>query len=124
MVKYSINLFGNNMDCELHVEQEQVVIKFSKDQQKELKSYLYRTLDRYAGIAAGTLGLEEMLQKAVEIEKSLGGKMTEPTVKLPYEFMPETKEKLIEAAALQGVSATQLLIRIINDKYETEFGLK
>ncbi|ETT31338.1 hypothetical protein C162_32326, partial [Paenibacillus sp. FSL R7-269] len=41
---------------------------------------------------------------------------------LPYEFQPEIKEKLIEAAALQEISATQLLIRIIENKYQEIIG--
>ncbi|OMF26544.1 hypothetical protein BK134_22015, partial [Paenibacillus peoriae] len=61
---------------------------------------------------------ELMISKAIQVEKSMGGRMSEPKLKLPYEFAPEVKEKLIECADLQDTSATQLLIRLIDQKYQ------
>ncbi|MNJ79393.1 hypothetical protein D3C77_773980 [compost metagenome] len=63
--------------------------------------------------------MQELVQSAIETEKSLNGSMSEPKIKLPYEFQPDIKEKLIEAADLQDMSATQLLIRLIEQKYQS-----
>lgn len=118
-MKYKIKLFGNNIDCNLSVEDGSLVIRLPDEEQEKFNSYLSRVLLRY-GASSGEVStsLEEMLYKAIEVEKSIGGHMSEPTVKLPYEFQPEIKEKLIEAAVLQDISATQLLIRIIETKYK------
>ncbi|WP_261808079.1 hypothetical protein [Paenibacillus sp. N3.4] len=60
-----------------------------------------------------------MLEKGIEVEKNIGGNMSEPKIKLPYEVAPEVKEKLIEISAIQGLSATQLLIKLIESKYQS-----
>lgn len=116
-MKYSINLFGSNFDCELKIDSDKLFIEISAENKKALKAYLKRVLLKY-GHAINGDSLEEIVQKAIDIERYLGGKMSEPTVKLPYEFAPETKEKLVESAKLQGISATQLLIKLIEMKYQ------
>jgi hypothetical protein len=118
-VKYNINLFGNNFDCELDIQDDTLTIALNQDNQKALKSYLSRVLLKYTEFNdAEKDSLELMINKAIQVEKSMGGRMSEPKLKLPYEFAPEVKEKLIECADLQDTSATQLLIRLIDQKYQ------
>ncbi|AET59433.1 hypothetical protein HPL003_13410 [Paenibacillus terrae HPL-003] len=118
-MKYNINLFGNNFDCELDIQDDTVTIALNENNQKALKSYLSRVLLKYTEFDdAEKDSLELMIKKAVQVEKSMGGRMSEPKLKLPYEFAPEVKEKLIECADLQDTSATQLLIRLIDQKYQ------
>ncbi|MHB0862668.1 hypothetical protein ACYCS5_15835 [Paenibacillus sp. SEL3] len=117
-MKYNINLFGNNFDCELHVQDNTLSIALDEDNQKALKSYLSRVLQKYTEVnILEKDSLELMVNKAIQVEKNMGGRMSEPKLKLPYEFAPEVKEKLIECADLQETSATQLLIRLIDQKY-------
>ncbi|MEE4580583.1 hypothetical protein ACIFQM_23380 [Paenibacillus sp. NRS-1782] len=118
-MKYNINLFGNNFDCELDIQDDTLTIALNQDNQKALKSYLSRVLLKYTEFNdAEKDSLELMINKAIQVEKSMGGRMSEPKLKLPYEFAPEVKEKLIECADLQDTSATQLLIRLIDQKYQ------
>lgn len=118
-MKYNINLFGNNFDCELDIQDDTLTIALNQDNQKALKSYLSRVLLKYTEFSDGEKdSLELMINKAIQVEKSMGGRMSEPKLKLPYEFAPEVKEKLIECADLQDTSATQLLIRLIDQKYQ------
>ncbi|MET3207398.1 UNVERIFIED_CONTAM: hypothetical protein ABIC26_000332 [Paenibacillus sp. PvR008] len=118
-MKYNINLFGNNFDCELDIQDDTLTIALNQDNQKALKSYLSRVLLKYTEFNDAEKGsLELMINKAIQVEKSMGGRMSEPKLKLPYEFAPEVKEKLIECADLQDTSATQLLIRLIDQKYQ------
>ncbi|MFW9336446.1 hypothetical protein ACN6AX_25065 [Paenibacillus polymyxa] len=118
-MKYNINLFGNNFDCELDIQDDNLTISLNQDNQKALKSYLSRVLLKYTEFNdAEKDSLELMINKAIQVEKSMGGRMSEPKLKLPYEFAPEVKEKLIECADLQDTSATQLLIRLIDQKYQ------
>ncbi|MEE4565882.1 hypothetical protein ABFY57_00845 [Paenibacillus polymyxa] len=118
-MKYNINLFGNNFDCELDIQDDNLTIALNQDNQKALKSYLSRVLLKYTEFSdAEKDSLELMINKAIQVEKNMGGRMSEPKLKLPYEFAPEVKEKLIECADLQDTSATQLLIRLIDQKYQ------
>ncbi|WP_348625384.1 hypothetical protein ABFT51_27755 (plasmid) [Paenibacillus peoriae] len=118
-MKYNINLFGNNFDCELDIQDDNLTISLNQDNQKALKSYLSRVLLKYTESSdAEKDSLELMINKAIQVEKNMGGRMSEPKLKLPYEFAPEVKEKLIECADLQDTSATQLLIRLIDQKYQ------
>ncbi|WP_311081317.1 hypothetical protein [Paenibacillus polymyxa] len=118
-MKYNINLFGNNFDCELDIQDDNLTIALNQENQKALKSYLSRVLLKYTEFNdAEKDSLELMINKAIQVEKSMGGRMSEPKLKLPYEFAPEVKEKLIECADLQDTSATQLLIRLIDQKYQ------
>lgn len=118
-MKYNINLFGNNFDCELQVQNNALTIALDEDNQKALASYLSRVLQKYTEInPTDKNSLEVMVKKAIQVEKNMGGRMSEPKLKLPYEFAPEVKEKLIECADLQDTSATQLLIRLIDQKYQ------
>ncbi|MFW9336439.1 hypothetical protein ACN6AX_25030 [Paenibacillus polymyxa] len=118
-MKYNINLFGNNFDCELDIQDDTLTIALNQDNQKALKSYLSRVLLKYTEFNdAEKDSLELMINKAIQVEKNMGGRMSEPKLKLPYEFAPEVKEKLIECADLQDTSATQLLIRLIDQKYQ------
>ncbi|MGG4186682.1 hypothetical protein ABEW24_25445 [Paenibacillus jamilae] len=118
-MKYNINLFGNNFDCELDIQDDTLTIALNQENQKALKSYLSRVLLKYTEFNdAEKDSLELMINKAIQVEKSMGGRMSEPKLKLPYEFAPEVKEKLIECADLQDTSATQLLIRLIDQKYQ------
>lgn len=118
-MKYNINLFGNNFDCELDIQDDNLTISLNQDNQKALKSYLSRVLLKYTEFSdAEKDSLELMINKAIQVEKNMGGRMSEPKLKLPYEFAPEVKEKLIECADLQDTSATQLLIRLIDQKYQ------
>ncbi|MEE4580592.1 hypothetical protein [Paenibacillus polymyxa] len=118
-MKYNINLFGNNFDCELDIQDDNLTIALNHENQKALKSYLSRVLLKYTEFSdAEKDSLELMINKAIQVEKSMGGRMSEPKLKLPYEFAPEVKEKLIECADLQDTSATQLLIRLIDQKYQ------
>lgn len=121
-MKYSINLFGYNVDCDLRAVDGEVSIELSEDNQKALKQYLIRVLPKYGREATNESSLESLLELAIDAEKTLEGRMVEPKLKLPYEFQPEIKEKLIEAASLQDMSATQLLIRIIEKKYQEVIG--
>lgn len=117
-MKYSLKLFGYQIDCNLIVENDSLRLTFKEEDQSKLKDYLIRVLPRYGRETTSASSLEELVQSAIDVEKSLNGSMSEPKIKLPYEFQPEIKEKLIEAAELQDVSATQLLIRLIEEKYQ------
>lgn len=117
-MKYSINLFGYNVDCQLNFEQKDLMITVIQEDQSALKQYLYRVLPKYGKNVSATVSLQEMIILATEVENSIEGRMSEPKLKLPYEFQPEVKEKLIEAAAIQEISATKLLIRLIEKKYQ------
>jgi hypothetical protein len=121
-MKYSINLFGYNIDCELKLAGESLSVEIAEENQKALKQYLIRVLPKYGREASSESSFQALLELAIDAEKTLEGRMVEPKLKLPYEFQPEIKEKLIEAAALQDLSATQLLIKIIEKKYQEIIG--
>jgi hypothetical protein len=121
-MKYSINLFGLIIDCDIKIDGEHFGIEIPDENQKALKKYLIRVLPKYGREASNDSSLESLVRLALDAEKTLDGRMVEPKLKLPYEFQPEIKEKLIEAAALQEMSATQLLIRIIENKYQEVIG--
>ncbi|MEK4462813.1 hypothetical protein MHB56_11235 [Paenibacillus sp. FSL H8-0315] len=121
-MKYTINLFGYNVDCQLTVGNEGLHINILEDDQRALKQYLIRVLPKYGREVSSASSLQTLLELALDAEKTLEGRMAEPKLKLPYEFHPEIKEKLIEAASLQEMSATQLLIRIIEKKYQEIIG--
>jgi hypothetical protein len=121
-MKYSINLFGYNLDCRLVVEGEGLHIEIPEDNQKALRQYLIRVLPKYGRESSSESSLQALIELAIDAERTLDGHMVEPKLKLPYEFQPEIKEKLIEAAALQDMSATQLLIRLIEKKYQEVMG--
>ncbi|MNO36049.1 hypothetical protein D3C76_261120 [compost metagenome] len=121
-MNYSINLFGYNVDCVLEVNQDELQIGIPLEGRQALKQYLIRVLPRYGRETSRESSFEELLKLALDVEKTLDSRMAEPKLKLPYEFQPEIKEKLIEAAALQDISATQLLIRIIEKKYQEVMG--
>lgn len=121
-MKYNINLFGLHVDCDIKINGDHFGIELPEDSQKALKQYLIRVLPKYGRETSKDSFFNSLVELALEAEKSLDGHMVEPKLKLPYQFHPEIKEKLIEAAALQGVSATQLLIRIIENKYEEIMG--
>ena len=116
-MKYNINLFGYNLDCILVINGDTLDIQISEDSQASLKEYLSRVLPKYDRQISSVSSFQTLVELALDAEKTLDGRMSEPKLKLPYEFQPEIKEKLIEAAALQDTSATQLLIRIIEKKY-------
>lgn len=117
-MKYNINLFGYNVDCELRVQDENLTISLNSENQRALKSYLSRVLIKYTDMhSTEKESLETMVSKAIQVEKNIAGRMSEPKLKLPYEFAPEVKEKLIECAEIEETSATQLLIRLIEQKY-------
>ncbi|MEK4114612.1 hypothetical protein NST44_00150 [Paenibacillus sp. FSL W8-0919] len=117
-MKYMINLFGYNVDCEIRVNNDGISIEIPEENQLALKQYLIRVLPKYGREASTDSPLQLLVELAIDAERTLEGRMVEPKLKLPYEFQPEIKEKLIEAAALQDMSATQLLIRIIEKKYQ------
>ncbi|WP_339270650.1 hypothetical protein NYE54_05585 [Paenibacillus sp. FSL K6-1330] len=121
-MKYMINLFGYNVDCEIRVNNDALSIEIPEENQLALKQYLIRVLPKYGREASVDSPLQLLVDLAIEAERTLDGRMVEPKLKLPYEFQPEIKEKLIEAAALQDMSATQLLIRIIEKKYQEVMG--
>ncbi|WP_106769244.1 hypothetical protein [Paenibacillus faecalis] len=121
-MNYTINLFGYNVDCTFEVGTEGLSIKMSEENQQALKQYLIRVLPKYGREASNDSSLETLIELAIDAEKTIEGRLVEPKLKLPYEFQPEVKEKLIEAAALQNMSATQLLIRIIEKKYQEVMG--
>ncbi|WP_366291709.1 hypothetical protein [Paenibacillus sp. AN1007] len=121
-MKYSINLFGLMVDCDIKINEEQFGIEIPEENQKALKNYLKRVLPKYGREVSNDTTLDYLVKLALDAEKTLDGRMAEPKLKLPYEFQPEIKEKLIEAAALQEISATQLLIRIIENKYQEIIG--
>ncbi|TXK74491.1 hypothetical protein FU659_29305 [Paenibacillus sp. N3.4] len=122
-MKYSINLFGQNISCILTVENEKLLITLLDEEQKSLNGYLKRVLQKYDQDFENDINsFETLIKKGIKIEKSLSGNMSEPKIKLPYEFAPEIKEKLIEAADIQNMSATQLIIKLIEEKYQNVFG--
>jgi hypothetical protein len=97
-------------------------IEITEEDQAALRAYLLRVLVKYGREPGSHDSLESLIQDAIEIEKGMNGHLSEPKLKLPYEFQPEIKEKLIEAAELQDMSATQLLIRLIERKHQSVFG--
>lgn len=117
-MKYPINLFGYHVDSKLTIEGGSLRITITEEDQQALHNYLVRALPRYGIDAPSDATLEQLLPHAVAVEKNMKGHMSEPRIKLPYEFQPEIKEKLIEAAELQDMSATKLLIRLIEKKYQ------
>jgi hypothetical protein len=117
---YIINLFGYNSKCSITTDNNDLIIKLAKEEQEQIKDYLKRVLFRYSSsFTEESETLADMIKRAVEVEKQMGGRMSEPRIKLPYEFSPEIKEKLIEAADIQETSATQLLVRLIEQKYKS-----
>ncbi|MEX3620734.1 hypothetical protein [Paenibacillus glucanolyticus] len=117
-MKYTINLFGYNVDCKISIGSEGLSIEIPDENQNALRQYLVRVLPKYGRTATNDSSLETLIELAIDAENTLDGHMVEPKLKLPYEFQPEIKEKLIKAAAIQDISATQLLIRIIEKKYQ------
>ncbi|MCY9543615.1 hypothetical protein M5X17_20650 [Paenibacillus alvei] len=120
-MKYSLNLFGYALDCQLTFSNGQLYIEIAEENQLALRAYLSRVLVKYGHELNKTDTLESLVERAIEVEKSMNGHLSEPKLKLPYEFQPEIKEKLIKAAELQDMSATQLLIRLIERKYQSVF---
>ncbi|SDS43277.1 hypothetical protein SAMN05444162_1465 [Paenibacillaceae bacterium GAS479] len=117
-MKYPITLFGYSVDFEFIFDGEHFQLVVSKEDQESLKHYLIRALPRYNISPESTL--EGLIAQAIAVEKTIPkGHMSEPRLKLPYEFQPEIKEKLIEAAEIQEISATKLLIRLIEKKYQS-----
>lgn len=121
-MKYSLNLFGYTIDCQLTFSNGKMQIEIAEEDQSSLRSYLLRVLVKYGYEPKASDTLECLVEHAIEAEKGMNGHLNEPKLKLPYEFQPEIKEKLIEAAELQDMSATQLLIRLIERKYQSIFG--
>lgn len=121
-MKYSINLFGFIVDCDIKTDDQKFGIEIPEENQKALRQYLIRVLPKYGREASNNSSLDSLVKLALDAERTMDGRMVEPKLKLPYEFQPEIKEKLIEAAALQEISATQLLIRIIENKYHEIIG--
>ncbi|UOF92418.1 hypothetical protein LSG31_09800 [Fodinisporobacter ferrooxydans] len=119
-MNYTINLFGYTIDCLLTIKNEQLTLEIPEKEQKSLKAYLKRVLVRYTELSEDELqSYEKIIYKALEVEKRNGNKLSEPTVKLPYEFSPEVKQHLVESAELRGMSATKLLIELIENKFQT-----
>ncbi|WP_289141820.1 hypothetical protein [uncultured Brevibacillus sp.] len=121
-MKYNLNLFGYGVECQLTFSNDKMHMEIAEEDQLSLKAYLLRVLVRYGYEPKANDTLENLVQHAIEFEKGMNGHLSEPKLKLPYEFQPEIKEKLIEAAELQGMSATQLLIRLIERKYQSIVG--
>ena len=117
-MKYTINLFGYQCDVILTFNDETMQISITEEDQKALKAYLIRTIPRYGQEPVNESSLKDLVQQSIAIEKQINARMSEPRIKLPYEFQPIIKEKLVEAAELQNLSATQLLIRLIEKKYK------
>lgn len=122
-MKYNVNLFGMSIETQLRItEENNVVLCMNNEEQKRFKKYLIRVLTKYIDFSpTGNESFEVLLKKALEIEQTMG-RMNEPTLKLPYEVTPDIKDKLVKAAELQDTSATQLLIRLIEHKYENIIG--
>ena len=121
-MKYSLNLFGYSVDCKFTFQNGKMYLEITEEEQTFLRAYLLRVLVKYGYEPQASDTLEHLVQHAIEIEKDINGHLSEPKLKLPYEFQPEIKEMLINAAELQGISATQLLIRLIEKKYQSVFG--
>lgn len=121
-MKYNLNLFGYTIECQLSFNDGQMQISIQDEDQAALKAYLFRVLVRYGYEPQQHDTLETLVQQAIHVEKGMSGHLSEPKIKLPYEFQPDIKEKLIEAAELQDMSATQLLIRLIEKKYQSVCG--
>ncbi|MEW6697344.1 MAG: hypothetical protein ACOY35_11415 [Bacillota bacterium] len=118
-MKYVINFFGYHLETWLFFDDGKLAIKVSEENQRALKDYLIRVLPKYGRELDNHTSFKELVMYAITVEKQINGHMSEPRIKLPYEFQPEIKEMLIEAAELQGLSATQLLIRLIEKKYQS-----
>ncbi|MEX1031506.1 MAG: hypothetical protein WDZ91_15895 [Paenibacillaceae bacterium] len=119
-MKYTVNLFGFPLDGTIDADNHHLAINFAEDELHRFKTYLQRVLPKYTDLTKeDTQSINRLIQRAIEAENSMGGRMSEPTIKLPYEVTPEIKEKLVQSAAMQGTSATQLLIRIIESKYHS-----
>lgn len=72
-MKYNINLFGNNFDCEMQVQNNALTITLVEDNQKALASYLSRVLQKYTEInPTDKNSLEVMVKKAIQVEKAWG----------------------------------------------------
>ncbi|WP_136608094.1 hypothetical protein [Paenibacillus dokdonensis] len=121
-MKYNLNLFGYTIDCHVTFPDGKMHIEIAEEDQTSLRAYLLRVLVKYGREPGPKDRLESLIQDAIEIEKGMSGHLSEPKLKLPYEFQPDIKEKLIEAAELQEMSATQLLIRLIERKHQSVFG--
>lgn len=121
-MKYALNLFGYTVDCRIDFPDGTMRIDIDDEDQAALRAYLLRVLVKYGRQPGPQDSLESLVQAAIEIEKGMSGHLSEPKLKLPYEFQPEIKEKLIEAAELQDMSATQLLICLIERKHQSVFG--
>lgn len=121
-MKYSLNFFGYAIDCNLTFSGGNLNVEIPVEDQASLRSYLLRVLVKYGREPQKNDSLEVLVKQAIEVEKNMNGHMSEPKVKLPYEFQPAIKDKLVEAADLQDMSATQLLIRLIEKKYQSVIG--
>ncbi|MWV45667.1 hypothetical protein GRF59_18805 [Paenibacillus sp. HJL G12] len=121
-MKYGLNLFGYTVDCDLTFPNGKMHMEIAEEDQASLRAYLLRVLVKYGREPRQKDSLDNLIRDAIEIEKGMSGHLSEPRIKLPYEFQPDIKEKLIEAAELQEMSATQLLIRLIERKHQSVFG--
>lgn len=121
-MKYSLNLFGYTIDSKLTFSEGRMQLLLADEDQASLKAYLIRVLVKYGYEQTEKESFEQLVQYAIITEKGMNGHLNEPRLKLPYEFQPDIKKKLIEAAELQDMSATQLLIRLIEKKYQSVFG--
>lgn len=120
-MKYPITLFGYSVDGEFIFDGDHFELVINEQDQESLKHYLIRALPRYNVSPSSEASLEELIAQAIAVEQNMKGFINEPKLKLPYEFQPEIKEKLIEAAEIQGISATKLLIRLIEKKHQSVF---
>lgn len=116
-MKYSVNLFGYKLECDLRVDNGLLFIDCSEEKQVFLKNYLLRVLPKYNVEVSPDDPFEDLVRSAIEAEKMLKGHLSEPTTKLPYDLKPEIKDMLVEIAEANDTSATQQLIRIIENKY-------
>ncbi|MCY9517846.1 hypothetical protein [Paenibacillus apiarius] len=74
MLQYTINLFGNSIECELNVTNGKLEIEISDDKQEALKNYLARVLLRYGYLEdREALSFHDLISRAIEVEKNLGG---------------------------------------------------
>lgn len=130
MDKVTIELLGHALTVSVTADQHGLHIHADPKETHKLEEYLTRALlHAEKKLTKETLGsVTDMIQKGIEHEKSTNTRLSEPITKLPYDVPVATKEKLAELAELEiqqtGIktSQTQILIGIINRKYNEYFG--
>lgn len=117
----TVDLFTRPYAAQLSVQDDGVNMTLIPKAQTELEDYLRLVLPYYVTLPedGATLSLLELIEIANQWqEANPEAKLAEPTTKLPYDMPTETKGMLEQLASHFGTSQTQILVQLIDKKYE------